>query len=182
VAAALRPRHAVAAVPRPVAAAPDLEGERWQCPCAVAAVPRPVAAIPLPRRAVAEVPRSGVVATVPRSRGRATARPLCGQAAASPKPRGGGTSKAGEQAMPVDVRVATTTHEARCSSERRHGRREMHATMIARDILRSGAVFFSIIVFYAYHMYYLRQKLYNFMLEHRVRISVYCMHTGKAIP
>jgi hypothetical protein len=91
---------------------------------------------------VAEVPRSGVVAAVPRSvaavprsRGRATAGPLCGQAAASPRPRGGGTSKAGEQVTPVDVRVATATHEARCSSERRHGRREMRAAMIARDIL-----------------------------------------------
>jgi hypothetical protein len=154
VAAAPRPRHVVAAVPRPAAAAPDSEGERRQCPCAVAAVPRPVAATPLPRRAVAEVPRSRVVAAVPRSRGRATAVPLCGQAAASPKPRGGGTSKAGEQATPVDVR-ATTTHEARCSSEQRHGRREMRAAMIACDILRSGAIFFSIIVFYAYHMYYL---------------------------
>jgi hypothetical protein len=67
--------------------------------------------------------------------------------------------------------------------ERRHGRREVRAAMTARDILRSGAVraarvttyicacvvddvlqplpppirvFFSIIVFYAYHMYYLR--------------------------
>ena len=163
VAAAPRPRHAVEVVPRPAAAAPDPEGERRQCPCAVAAVPRPVAATPLPRRAVAEVPRSGVVAAVPRSvvaaplsRGRATVGPLCGQAAVSSKPRGGGTSKAGEQATPVDVRVATTTHEARCSSERRHGRRDMRTAMIARDILRSGAVFFSIIVFYAYHMYYLR--------------------------
>jgi hypothetical protein len=101
----------------------------------VAAVPRPVAATPLPRRAVAEVPRSGVVAAVPRSRGRAIAGPLCGQAAASPKPREGCTSKAGEQATPIDVRVATATHES-------HGRREMRAVMIARDILRSGAVFF----------------------------------------
>jgi hypothetical protein len=126
VAAAPRPRHAVAAVLRSPAAAPDPEGERRQCPCAVAAVPRPVAATPLPRRAVAEVPRSGVVAAVPRSRGRATAGPLCAQAAASPKPRGGGTSKAGEQVTPVDVR-ATATHESRCSSERRHGRREMRA-------------------------------------------------------
>jgi hypothetical protein len=146
VAAAPRPRHAVAAVPRPAAAAPDPEGERRQCPCAVAAVPRSVVVTPLPRRTVAEVPRSGVVAAVPRSRG---------QAAASPKPRGGGTSKADEQATPIDVR-ATATHEARCSSERRHGRREMRAAMIARDILRSGAIFFLIIVFYAYHMYYLR--------------------------
>jgi hypothetical protein len=89
-------------------------------------------------------------------RGRATAVPLYGQAAASPRPRGGGTSKDGEQATPIDVRVATTTHEARCSSERRHRRREMRAAMIARDILRSGAVFFYIIVFYDYHMYYLR--------------------------
>jgi hypothetical protein len=160
-----QPRHAVAAVPRskveaavlrPPAAALDPEGERRQCPYAVVVVPRPVAATTLPRRAVAEVPQSGVVAAVPRSRGRATAGPLCGQAAASPKPRGGGTSKAGEQATPVDVRVATTTHEARCSSERCHGRREMRAAMIARDILQFGAVFFSIIVFYAYHMYYLR--------------------------
>jgi hypothetical protein len=127
------------------------------------------------------VPRS--VAVAPRSRGRATAGPLCRQAAASPRPRGGDTSKAGEQAAPVDVRVAMVTHEARGSSKRRHGRREMRATMIARDILRSGAVwaaqvttyicacviddvlrplppsirvFFSIIVFYAYHMYYSR--------------------------
>jgi hypothetical protein len=130
------PRSEVeAAVPRPPAAAPDLEGERWQCPCAVAT-------------------RS--VAAAPRFRGRATAGPLCGQAAASSKPREGDTSKAGEQATPVGVRVATATHEARCSSERRHGRREMHAEMIARDILQSGAVFFSIIVFYAYHLYYLR--------------------------
>jgi hypothetical protein len=75
------------------------------------------------------------------------------------------------------------THEARGSSERRHGRREVRVTMIAHDILQSGVVwaarvttyicvcviddvlrplphsihvFFSIIVFYAYHMYYLR--------------------------
>jgi hypothetical protein len=94
---------------------------------AVAAVPRLMAATPLPRRAVAKVPRSGLVAAVPRSRGRATAEPFCGQAAASPKPRGGDTSKAGEQATPVDVRVATATHEARCSSERHHGRREMRS-------------------------------------------------------
>jgi hypothetical protein len=97
--------------------------------------------------------------------------------------RASGTSKDDEQAAPVDVQVATMTHEARGSSERRHGRREMRAAMIARDILRSGAVwvarvttyicacviddvlwplppsirvFFSIIVFYAYHMNYLR--------------------------
>jgi hypothetical protein len=118
-------RAAVVAAPRPrhaVAAPDDPEGERRQRTCAVAAVPRPVAATPLPRRTVAEVPRSA-------------AGPLSGQAAASPKLRGGGTSKAGEQATPVDVRVATTTHEARCSSERRHGRREMRAAMIMRDIL-----------------------------------------------
>jgi hypothetical protein len=90
VAVAPRPRHAVTAVPRPTVAAPDPEGERRQHPCAAAAVPRPVAATLLPRRAVAEVPRSAV-------------GPLCGQAAASPKTRGGGTSKAGEQATPVDV-------------------------------------------------------------------------------
>jgi hypothetical protein len=152
-----RPRHVVAAVPRPAAAAPGRSrGRATQCPCAVVAVPRPVAATPLSRRAVAEVPRSGIVAAVPQSRGRATAGPLCGQAAASPKPRGGGTSKAGEQATLVDVRVATATHEARCSSERRHERREMRAAKIPCDILRSGTVFFSIIVFYVYHMYYLR--------------------------
>jgi hypothetical protein len=154
------------------------------------------------------------VAAAPRFRGRATARSLCEQAAASPRLQGGDTSKAGEQAVPIDVRIATVTHEARGSSERRHERREMRATMIVRDILRSGAfwvarvttyicacviddvlrplppsirVFFSIIVFYAYHMYYLRLKLYDFMLEHGVHISVYsmhifCMHIGKAIP
>jgi hypothetical protein len=94
-----RPRHAVGAVPRPAVVAPDPEGERRQRPCAAAAVPRPVAATPFPRRAVAEVPRSA-------------AGPLCGQAAASPKPRGGSTSKAGEQATPVDVQVAMATHEA----------------------------------------------------------------------
>ena len=146
VAVAPRPQHAVAAVPRPAVAAPDPEGERRQRPCAATTDPRPVAATPLPRPAVAEVPRSGVVAAVPRSRGRAIAGPLCGQAVASPKPRGGGTSKAGEQATPIDVR-ATATHEARCSSERRHGRREMRAAMIARDILRSGAVFFRLLCF-----------------------------------
>jgi hypothetical protein len=129
------------------------------------------------------VPRSGVVVAAPRSKGRATAGPLCGQAAASPRPRGGGTSKAGEQVAPLDVRVATATHEARGSSERRHVRREVRAAMIARDNLRSGAVsaarvttyicacviddvlrplphlirvFFSIIMFYVYRMYYLR--------------------------
>jgi hypothetical protein len=112
--------------------------------------------------------------TALRSRGRATAGPLCGQAATSSGLRGGGTSKASEQAAPLDV--------ARGSSERRHGRCEVRAAMIARDILRSGAVwmarvtayicacviddvlrplphligvFFSIIVFYAYRMYYL---------------------------
>jgi hypothetical protein len=76
VAAAPRPRHAVAAVPRPAAATSDPEGERRQCPCAVAAVPRSVVATPLPRRAVAEVSRSGVVAAVPRS------------VAAAPRPEG----------------------------------------------------------------------------------------------
>jgi hypothetical protein len=99
-------------------------------PRACAAVdPHPVAAAPCPRRVVAEVPRSREVAVVPRSvaavpwsREWATAGPLCGQAAASMRPRGGSTSKAGEQAAPVDVRVATTTHEARGSSERRHER------------------------------------------------------------
>jgi hypothetical protein len=122
------------------------------------------------------------MAVAPRSKGRATAGPLYEQSTVSPRPRGGGTSKAGEQEAPVDVRLATATHEARGSSERRHERREMRAAMIARDILRSGAVwaarvmtyicacviddvlrpllpsihvFFSIIVFYAYHMYYL---------------------------
>jgi hypothetical protein len=67
--------------------------------------------------------------------------------------------------------------------ERRHGRREVHTVTTARDILRSGAdraapvttsicacvvddvlrrlsppirVVFSIIVFYSYHMHYLR--------------------------
>jgi hypothetical protein len=81
------------------------------------------------------------------------------------------------------VRVATVTHEARGSSERRHERREVRTAMIARDILRSDAVWaaqvmtyncacviddvfrplphpirvlFSIIVFYANRMYYLR--------------------------
>jgi hypothetical protein len=57
------------------------------------------------------------------------------RAAASLRPRGGGTFKAGKQAAPVDVRVATAMHEARRSSERCHGRREMRTTMIARDIL-----------------------------------------------
>jgi hypothetical protein len=59
---------------------------------------------------VAAIPRSVAVAL--RSRGRAIAEPLCGQAAASLRSRGGGTSKAGEQATPVDVRVATVTYEA----------------------------------------------------------------------
>jgi hypothetical protein len=93
------------------------------CPIERAAMdPRPVVAVvaaPRPRRAVAAVPRPGVEAAVPRSaaaaprsRGRATKVPLCGQAAAFPGPRGGGTSTAGEQAAPLDVRVAMATHEA----------------------------------------------------------------------
>jgi hypothetical protein len=107
------------------------------CPTACAAVdPQPVAAAPLPRRVVVAVPRSTVA---PRSRGQATAGLLCGQAAASPGPRGGNSSKVGEQAASLDVRVATAKHEARGSSgvmegarfERRHGRREVRATMIA---------------------------------------------------
>jgi hypothetical protein len=154
------------------------------CPRACATTnPQPVAAAPWPRRAVAAVPRSGVVAAAPRSRGRAIAGPLCGPAAVSPGPRGDDTSKAGEQATPLDVRVATATHEVRCSSDRRHGRHEVRTTMIARDILWPGAVwaarvttyicacviddvlrplphpirvFFPIIVFYVYRMYYLR--------------------------
>jgi hypothetical protein len=70
---------------------------------------------------VAAVTRSGVVAAVPRSVApRSTRRlkegPLCGQAAASPGPRGGGTSKASEQAAPLDVRVAMAMHGARGSS------------------------------------------------------------------
>jgi hypothetical protein len=96
------------------------------CPRACAVDPQPMVVAPWPRRAVATVPRSGVVVAVPWSvaatpwsRGRATARPLCGQAATSPGPRGGGTFKAGEQAAPLDVRVTTVTHEARGSSERR---------------------------------------------------------------
>jgi hypothetical protein len=79
---------------------------------------------------VAVVPWSGVVATVPRSvavaprfRGRTTAGPLCGQAAVSPGPRGGDPSKAGEQAAPLDVRVATATHEAWGSSDVTEGAR-----------------------------------------------------------
>jgi hypothetical protein len=92
-----------------------------------------VAATFSPRRAVAAVPRSGVVVAVPRSvavaprsRGRATVGPLCGQAAASRGPWGDGTSKAGEQATPLDVRVATATHEARGSSGVTEGARCMH--------------------------------------------------------
>jgi hypothetical protein len=95
---------------------------------------------------VAAVPRLVVVA--PRSRGRATAGPLCGQATASPRPREGDTSKASEQAAPVDVRVATATHEARGSSERRHGRREMRTALITRDILRSSAVWVARVTIY----------------------------------
>ena len=41
---------------------------------------------------------------------------LCRQAAASLGPRGGGTSKASEQAAPLDVRVVMATHEAQGSS------------------------------------------------------------------
>jgi hypothetical protein len=66
------------------------------------------------------------------------------QAAASPGPRGGGTSKASEQVAPLDVQVATVTHEARGSSERR--RCEVSAAMIARDILRSNAVWEEILM------------------------------------
>jgi hypothetical protein len=85
------------------------------CPIARAAV----AVAPRPRHAVAAVPRSVVetavprsAAAAPRSRGRATTVPLCGQATGFPGPRCGGTSTVGEQATPLDVRVATATHEA----------------------------------------------------------------------
>jgi hypothetical protein len=79
---------------------------------------------------VAVVPRSEIVAAVPRSvavapqsGGRATAGTLCGQAAAYLGPQGGGTSKANEQAAPLDVRVATTTHEVRAASQKARGAR-----------------------------------------------------------
>jgi hypothetical protein len=131
------------------------------CPIARAAVdPRPVAAVvaaprprravvaaPRPRLAVAAILRSGVEAAVPRSaaaaprsRGRATAVPLCGQAAASLGPRGGGTSKAGEQATPLDVRVATATHEARGSSDVTEGARcaQRRSRMTSSDPAQFG--------------------------------------------
>jgi hypothetical protein len=135
---------------------------------------------------VAEVPRSGVVAAAPRSvaaaprsSGRATAGPLCGQAVASPRSRGGGTSKAGEQATPVDVRVVTATHKARCSSERRHGRPEMRAAMIAHPPIRRSFLFDYCVLCLSHVLF--TPKLYDFMVKHGVRISIYCMHIGKAI-
>jgi hypothetical protein len=70
---------------------------------------------------VAAVSRS--VAAAPRYRGRATVGPLCGQAAMSLGPRGNVTSKAGEQATPLDVRVAAATHEVRGSSDIMEGAR-----------------------------------------------------------
>lgn len=84
--------------------------------------------------------------------------------------RGGGPPKAGEKAAPINIRVPTVPHEVR-------------AATVSRDILQSDAIrvarvmtsirsylfdgvlrrlpppihfFFLIIVFYAYHMYYLR--------------------------
>jgi hypothetical protein len=132
VAAAPRPRHAVAAVPRPAAAAPDPEGERRQCGGGGSQAGGRNSINSTHGGGGSSIRSSGGGSPIQRA---SEAGPLCGQAAASPQPRGGGTSKAGEQAMPVDVRVATATHEARCSSERRHGRREMRAAMFARDIL-----------------------------------------------
>jgi hypothetical protein len=97
-----------------------------------------VVAAPRPRRAVAAVPRPPVAA--PRSRGRATVVPLCGQAAASPGPRGGCTSKAGEQAVPLDVRVAMATHEARGSSDVTEGARcvQRRSRMTSSDPAQFG--------------------------------------------
>jgi hypothetical protein len=40
-----------------------------------------------------------------------------GDPGAPRRARGGGTPKAGEQAVPLDVRVATVSHEARGSSD-----------------------------------------------------------------
>jgi hypothetical protein len=98
-------------------------------------------------RSVAAAPRSkGQAAASPRSRGGSTSK-AGEQATASPRSRGGGTSKAGEQATPVDVRVATATHEARSSNERRHGRPKMRTAMIARDILRSAQFSFRLLCF-----------------------------------
>jgi hypothetical protein len=106
-----------------------------------------VAAAPRPRRAVAVIPRSGVEAAVPRSavasprsRGRVTVVPLCGQAAVSSGPRGGGTSKAGDHAAPLDVRVATATHEARGLSGVTEGARcaQRRPRMISSDPAQFG--------------------------------------------
>jgi hypothetical protein len=148
---------------------------------AVAADPRPRRAVAtVPRSGVeAPVPRSAAAA--PRSIERATAVPLCGQAAAFPGPRGGDTSTA--RRASDTPRCASSDGDTRgVRFERCHGRCEVRAATIAHDILRSGAVraasmttyicayvvddvlrrlppsirvFFSIIVFYTYHMYYL---------------------------
>jgi hypothetical protein len=102
----------------------------------------------------------------------------------------GGVSRAprrrhfqGQRASGAPRRASSDGDARGARFERRHGRREVRATTIARDILQSSAVraarvttyicacivddvlrrlpppirvFFSIIVFYAYHMYYLR--------------------------
>jgi hypothetical protein len=171
--------------------------------------PRQVAAVAVaswPRRAVAAITRSGVVAAVPRSvapwsRGRAKEGPLCGQATASPRPRGGGTSKAGEQAAPLDVRVAMAMHGARGSSGVMEGasarnddrawhppiRRssggpsnDLHMCLYRRrrppaTTSSDSCFLFDYCVLCLPHVLF-TLKMYDCMLEHGVRISVYCMH------
>jgi hypothetical protein len=148
---------------------------------AVAVAPRPRRALAVvPRsRVEAVVPRSAI--TAPRSRGQATIVPLCGQAAAFPGPRGRRHFH-GRRASGAPWCASSDDNTRGVRFERRHRRCEMRAATIAHDILRSGVVraapmttyicayvvddvlrqlppsirvFFSIIIFYAYDMYYL---------------------------
>jgi hypothetical protein len=65
---------------------------------------------------------------------------LCGQVVASPRSRGDDTSKADEQAAPLDVRVATATHEALGSSGVTEGARcaQRRSRMTSSDPAQFG--------------------------------------------
>jgi hypothetical protein len=131
---------------------------------------------------VVPVPRSGVVAVVPRpvARWRRCPNPE-GERWQGPCV-GRRRHSQGGRASDAPRRVSSDGAARGVRFERCHGRREVRAAMIALDILRSGAVraarvttsicscvvddvlrrlplpirVLSIIVFYAYHMHYLR--------------------------
>jgi hypothetical protein len=99
-----------------------------------------VATAPQPGPAVAVVPRS--VAVAPRSRGRATAGPYAGKWRRPRGPEAGARWRhsQGWRASRAPRRASSDGVARGARFERHHGRREVHAATITRDILWSGAV------------------------------------------